>query len=342
MTDNFTERMTAYEARMESKTKDMDEWHRRRYSGIGGSEVSVVLGMNDYKTRHQLWEEKTGRTEPFTGNKFTHWGTILEESVADEYARITGEKIRKTSKHFRHKDYPWLVGNLDRVIVKNDRHPTKILECKTCTDDSKTDSDGEKDWGPGNIYGPDKQILGTDDCVPASYMLQVQHYMLITGYSQVDLAVLFMRTRDFRIYTINRNETLIDTIIQETRKFWDCVLDDVEPEMTDAEKAEKFAKSCNGESLECSPEIWPEVNTYLFLKERLTELTADAKTVATKIKAFMGEHKFLTNGGKKVLTLTAPSMTRTFSKDLLKQKYPAIYEECQEDTMTTRQLRIAK
>ena len=50
-----------------------DEWLKERTKGIGGSDVSTILGLNPYKTPLQLWEEKTGKssgsppTKPRTG-----------------------------------------------------------------------------------------------------------------------------------------------------------------------------------------------------------------------------------------------------------------------------------
>ena len=48
------------------KTKDLsrDEWLRYRTKGIGGSDVSIIAGINPYKSVYQLWLEKTGRIIP--------------------------------------------------------------------------------------------------------------------------------------------------------------------------------------------------------------------------------------------------------------------------------------
>ena len=40
------------------------DWLRYRTMGIGGSDVSVIAGINPYKSAYQLWLEKTGQTEP--------------------------------------------------------------------------------------------------------------------------------------------------------------------------------------------------------------------------------------------------------------------------------------
>ena len=44
------------------KTADLSraDWLRYRTMGIGGSDVSVIAGINPYRSVYQLWLEKTG------------------------------------------------------------------------------------------------------------------------------------------------------------------------------------------------------------------------------------------------------------------------------------------
>jgi Phage-related protein, predicted endonuclease len=45
-------------------TKDMskDEWLQWRKRGIGGSDASIVCGLNRYKSPVELWMEKRGNS----------------------------------------------------------------------------------------------------------------------------------------------------------------------------------------------------------------------------------------------------------------------------------------
>ena len=53
-----------------AKTKDLshEEWLKYRTQGIGGSDVSILAGINPFKSVHQLWLEKTGQVEPEEGD----------------------------------------------------------------------------------------------------------------------------------------------------------------------------------------------------------------------------------------------------------------------------------
>ena len=75
------------------KTKDLsrNEWLRYRTKGIGGSDVSIIAGINPYKSVYQLWLEKTGRMIPEqTDSEYAHFGTLLEPIVRKEFTERTG------------------------------------------------------------------------------------------------------------------------------------------------------------------------------------------------------------------------------------------------------------
>ena len=52
-------------SRIIAKTKDLsrEEWLKLRRQGIGGSDVSIIAGINPFKSVYQLWLDKTGQTE---------------------------------------------------------------------------------------------------------------------------------------------------------------------------------------------------------------------------------------------------------------------------------------
>ena len=74
--------------------KDRAAWLKVRNTGIGGSDASVVVGMNKWKSPFQLWMEKTGQKEPddLSDNEAVYWGTVLESAVANRFSEITGKK----------------------------------------------------------------------------------------------------------------------------------------------------------------------------------------------------------------------------------------------------------
>ena len=72
-----------------------EEWLKWRTKGIGGSDVSVIAGINKFRSVFQLWLEKTGQVIPEESeNKFTHFGNVLEPIVKKDFMKVTGLKVR--------------------------------------------------------------------------------------------------------------------------------------------------------------------------------------------------------------------------------------------------------
>lgn len=198
-------------------TMDRAEWLALRNTGIGGSDAGTVLGVNPYKQPLQLYHEKRGELEPddLSDNEAVHFGNALEDVVAAEFSQRTSLKVQRHNDMLRHPEHSFMIANLDRLVWDGDKKPahrgeirTKtLLECKTAlgrfTDKSA--------WGPD----------GTDE-VPESYFMQCQHYMAVAAADLCYLAVL-MAGPEFRIYTITRDEEIIEVMIEREREFWNAI-----------------------------------------------------------------------------------------------------------------------
>ena len=137
---------------------DEKKWLDARREGIGGSDASVIVGLNRWKSPFQLWLEKTGKAEPedLSGNEYVYWGKVLEEAVANRFCELTGKKVQRRGL-LQMDDYPYIRASVDRMVVGENAG----LECKTCN------GFAAKEW--------------EDDEVPTAYYVQCQHYMMVTG-----------------------------------------------------------------------------------------------------------------------------------------------------------------
>ncbi|TDR82172.1 YqaJ viral recombinase family protein [Paludibacterium purpuratum] len=191
-----------------------DEWLALRNTGIGGSDAGTVLGVNPYKTEFQLYLEKRGEIEPddISEKESVLFGNLLEDVVAQEYARRSGNKVERCNTMLRHPEHGFILGNLDRLVWQGDKRPqfkgqirtNHLLECKTAL--------GR--FVDKELWGPD----GTDE-VPMSYLAQCQHYLAVTDAEICDLAVL-LSGPEFRIYHIQRDNELIEEMIAREAEFW--------------------------------------------------------------------------------------------------------------------------
>ena len=62
-------------------------WLEGRRTGIGGSDVAAVLGLNPWKTPLDVWNDKLGLSEDKGMTEPAYWGTVLEDTVAKELDR---------------------------------------------------------------------------------------------------------------------------------------------------------------------------------------------------------------------------------------------------------------
>ena len=114
-----------------TKTDVLDRhgWLSIRRKGIGGSDAAKVLGLSKWGGPLTVFLDKTGRLpmEDDEPSEAAYWGTTLEDVVAREFSKRTGLRVQRRNAMFHHPDHPWMIANVDRVIVGSNRG----LECKT-------------------------------------------------------------------------------------------------------------------------------------------------------------------------------------------------------------------
>ena len=191
-----------------------EEWREHRKHSIGGSDASVVLGLNPYKSKYALWAEKSGLMEPedISEKECVRLGTDLEDYVAKRFTEKTGKKVRRLNSIVTETAYPWAHANVDRMIVGEDAG----LECKT------TSALNLRHFKNGEY--------------PANYYCQCVHYMAVTGARKWYLAVLILG-QDFRVFEIERDEEEIAALMDAEREFWRRVQDNDPPAVDGSDSA---------------------------------------------------------------------------------------------------------
>ena len=294
---------------------DKLEWLKERQCGIGGSDVGAIAGVNKYKTPFEVYIEKT---EPITEVKeqseSAYFGDIFEDIVAKEFEKRTGLKVRRDRKHYKHKEYPFMVANIDRRIAGENA----ILECKTANQYLL------KEW--------------EDEEIPASYLLQVQHYLAVTGAARGYIAVL-IGGQKFIWKEVPRDEELIQMIIELEKDFWNLVEAKTPPALDGSSAAEKYLKERYKEveenkSIELGFEYKDKIKTYLEMKKQLKDFEKQIQELENQIKFEIGNAEYAYAPGyslswKKVLS------NRVDSKKL-KAEYPEVYEKVVKESISRK------
>ena len=145
-----------------------EQWLKLRKTGIGGSDAGAVCGLNPYSSAMKVFQDKISDTVKEADNEAMRIGHDLEDYVAKRFTEATGLKVRKSNFMYRSKEHPYMLADVDRLIVGEDAG----LECKTASAYS-----ADK-WADGNI--------------PLHYVMQCYHYMAVTGKRTWYLAAVIL------------------------------------------------------------------------------------------------------------------------------------------------------
>lgn len=267
------------------KTADLsrEEWLKYRTHGIGGSDVSIIAGINPFKSIYHLWLEKTGQVKPEEAeSEYAHFGTLLEPIVRREFIERTGLKVRQKHMLLQSDEYPFMLADLDGVI--NEDGETAIFEAKTASAYKK------EVWEEG---------------VPSPYILQVQHYMAVTGAKKTHIAAL-VGGNHFYHHVVQRDDEMIAKIIAMEKYFWEThVLNGAEPLPDGSDATVEYFNSrygiSNGRTIELPREALSVCDEYERISEQLRELEKAKNAAANQLKSYLGEAEAGIVGDRRVV-----------------------------------------
>lgn len=272
-----------------------EQWLEARRSGIGASEAAAVCGISAGwgATALEVYLDKKGLLPAEKMNVAMRLGIALEPTVAELYTEATGRKLIIPPPLQKHPDTPWIMANPDRYTESGPDQRNVQL---------KTTAERTPAWG----------AEGTDE-VPEYYICQVQHEMYVTGLRVTDLAVLFLRSKEFAIYTIPYNEEFISRMVEIETDFWqNNVLAGVPPEPDYSHPSTlgliktMYPGITDGKALEVAPENVEEIVKTIEMLEAAKEQAKTAKTAIDEHKAFllglMEDAAIMTVGDRYTLT----------------------------------------
>lgn len=311
-----------------------DQFLANRKKGIGGSDVAAILGFSPYKSPYQLWLDKTGRSEKKAQNESAHFGHLLEDVVAKEFSRRAGLKVQRVTQQLFLEDHPWALGNIDRAVInpeisgnvrfKDGALTTdQLLECKTASEYMS------------KLFGEE----GSDQ-VPDYYLTQCLWYLMITGCQIIHLAVLIGGNK-FRMYRIERDEDLIQSIFEQVKSFWfNHVIADVPPDPTCFDDVlHRWSKHVVGKQVEANFEQIKLGEELVAVQNRQKSDKAREDEIKLKIVSTMQDAEMMISQGKTLFTYKEQSSTRIDST-LLKKVDPDLFEKYSK-TSSTRVFRIS-
>lgn len=294
-----------------------EEWHNLRSNGLGGSDIGTMLGLNANKSPYQLWLEKTGQIEaPDISSKLqVQIGNELEDFVARLFEKESGMKVQRDNKTHYHKEHPFLLANIDRKIVGE----KALLECKT------TGAFSANQWD--------------EDEIPASYIMQVQHYLNVLDYDYAYIAVI-IGNHDFKFKRIERDQELIDMYTKEAIKFWnENVLKNVAPEIDGSLATKEALNLVDYEPLNSLSILSSQKQKLVELgnvKAQIKELTQYQTEIENKLKNYMYENEADELLSDEFKVTWKETKRTSIDTKVLKKEMPDVYEQYSKETTYKR------
>lgn len=183
---------------------------------VGGSDAGTLLGLNEYTSPVILYYKALDiYPDKFKENELTFHGKHLEKYVADMWQYFDGtedgllknfansnklKRYIKPNAIFENSKYPFLFANLDGVINLHPVYGKKkgVLEVKTISG-----------------YASDRYVGE----IPPSYLAQLQHYMIVTGYKYGE--IVYLRDgRKLGVQTFEAHRGIQDNILTVSERHY--------------------------------------------------------------------------------------------------------------------------
>ena len=284
---------------------DNMEWLRLRKAGIGGSDAGAICGVNPYSSAMKVFHDKTSEEVEEQDNEAIRIGHDLEDYVAQRFMEATGLKVRKSNFMYRSKEHPFMIADVDRLIVGEDAG----LECKTA---SAYNADK---WADGNI--------------PLHYVMQCYHYMAVTGKRTWYIAAVILG-REFTYRKLEWDDELISRLIGIEEDFWNNhVVPGTIPPPDGSEACDEVIEQYFHTAKKASAIKLVGFDEKLNRREEIlgfiAELQAEQKQIEQEVKLFMGDNQYATSDHYRVSWGNIDSIR--LDSQRIKTEKPEIYAD---------------
>lgn len=215
-----------------------EEYALKRRNGFGGSDSSIILGVNPYKTKDELIKEKARdyltSEEIAVGDKVAvRKGRDLEPLIIQKFEQAFGKKTYKPVDMYVCDKFPYLKMNFDGVSGEPGAYYPAEIKVVTAT--------GERHYNPSKaiyVEGLGMRALpknvSKDNIsiqskaahygIPPYYYTQLQQEIMACGAEYGYLSALYDKNWHMYTYFAWRDDAVINAIITEGYKNWQQVV----------------------------------------------------------------------------------------------------------------------
>lgn len=229
------------------------EWHALRKTKITATDASIIMGASHWKTRIQLYHEKLSNDPPMLPNARMQRGIDLEPIARGLFNLKTGYDTHPVVavKGFTMASFDGMDSQMGCVVE---------IKCP-----------GEKDHS-----------VALQGKIPEHYYPQVQHQIYVSG---VQIAYYFsFDGKDGVIVEVPRDDDYIEKMLEEEKKFYECLMNKTPPEPAE------------GDYIERNDQLWERcASNYRDICEKIKELEKEEEELRKQLIFLSGESN--TKGG---------------------------------------------
>lgn len=294
-----------------------DKWLEWRKQGITATEAASIMYPSKWGSPLSIYTDKLGLTEKSQDDSdgFMEWGHRIEDLLVNKFMEQHKGFSVCTQGRLYQRD--WAKCSLDAQCFDEHGVPV-IIECKT--------GQREEKWDP----------------IPERYYAQVQWQMYVTGIRKAYFSVLIQG----HIWFEREVEYCPEYVKQLKEKcfyVWDCIQNKQAPAtLGDFESDKTAIAALAGESGHSGEPVDVDTDTvgkYIALKEAYEKAEKEFNDFKNSLAFKMVDHSKLLCEGKTFASWVERKGAVSIDKNLLKAKYPAIYDECLKQGMPTRYIR---
>ena len=171
---------------------------------IGSSDAPAIMRVSPWDTPFTLWERKINKTERVQNSAMKR-GTEMEDTARKCFQKKMGVIV--SAKPMQHPTFDFMTANLDGIDI--DGKIAVEIKCPNKDD---------------HFAAVGKQI-------PTKYFPQVQHQMAVAGLD--GMYYFSFDGTDGVIVEVARDDKYLESLIEEERKFWQCIQTITAPELTE-------------------------------------------------------------------------------------------------------------
>lgn len=302
--------MSTYIMHKLGKEVSHERWLEYRRDGIGGSDASVIAGLNQFGSEMELWLDKIGKGIEKPETEAMRLGTELEDYVARRWMEETGKKVERRHAIYGNTEYPFALANIDRKV----KGENAGLECKTTSAFTKYDFEvGE---------------------IAPYYYAQCVHYMAVMGFERMYLAVLVL-SKGFYTFVIERDEEEINNLMAAERNWWKRHIEEGEmPDPDGSGSAGAVLKRMYPEAREGEQKLLfgkeGDMARYIALTGEIDQLKKEQEAIKQGLCLAMGEAE---EGSARGFKVTWKNRVGSHvNTKLLREKFPSVYAQVSEAT----------